>query len=68
MKEVGIYGRKGETSDDPLRETEVCYPTYSEGFRCQAREDQHQGWEEGSRMMVCRWREMEVCLRGEGLA
>lgn len=46
MREGGICVKKA--SNDLLQGTEVCYPTYSEGLRYQAREDQHQGPEEGS--------------------
>ena len=46
--EEGIFGKKTVTWDGLLQETKVCCPTYSEGFRCQAREDQHQDLEEGS--------------------
>jgi len=67
MRDVGgIYGKKSETSDGLLQGMGVCYPTCSEGFRCQAREDQHQGSEEGIRMTVCRWREMGVRLVNRG--
>jgi hypothetical protein len=48
MEEVEIFGEKTVTWDGLSQETEVWCPTYSEGFRYQAGEDQHQDLEEGS--------------------
>ena len=63
---VGVCGKKTENSDGPLRETEVCYLTCSEGFRYRATGDQHQRSEEGSRRMACRCRRTGYYLVNRG--
>jgi len=64
--EAGACGERTGNSDGLLREMGVCYPTCSEGFRCQARGDQHRRSEEGSRRTVCRWKGTEGYLVNRG--
>ena len=62
MRGAGAYGKKTVNSDDLLRETDICCPTCSEGFRYRAGGDQHQRSEEGNRRAACRWKGIEGYL------